>query len=222
MSSNGKAVIFIGSLGLLVFWVFLNSAGIKLFNNKAVSDSKPGTESIKEEIVLTKPTITFVDPSLGAIKPKITIVVFSDFRCPHCATSNQILREAVRLHPKEVRVVWKDMPILPPLDLAWKIHQAARCAGEQGKFWEYNDLLFANQIGLTMEKLNDLAFSLSLETIKFQECLESGRTLPLVQRAYDEGRALKIVEVPYYFINGERYSAEFSLIKIEEMMYGSK
>lgn len=219
MSSNGKAVVFIGGLGLLVFWAFLNSAGISFFD-KTASDAKPNAEIVKEEVILTKPTITFVDPSLGATKPKITIVVFSDFRCPHCATSNQILREAVRLHPKEVRVVWKDMPILPPLDLAWKIHQAARCAGEQGKFWEYNDLLFANQIGLDIGKLNDLAASLSLDATKFQDCLASGRTLPLVQRAYDEGRALQIDEVPFYFVNGERYKGEITLEKIEEIMYG--
>lgn len=221
MSSNGKAVVFIGGLGLLVFWAFFNSTGIKLFD-KTVSDSKPGAESVKEEIVLTKPTITFVDPILGAVKPKITIVVFSDFRCPHCAISNKILREAARLHPQEVRVVWKDMPILPPLDLAWKIHQAARCAGEQGKFWEYNDLLFANQTGLDMGKLNDLAVSIGLDAVKFPDCLASGRTLPLVQRAYDEGRALQIDEVPFYFVNGEKYNGELTLEKIEEIMYGIK
>lgn len=220
MSSNNKAAIFISILGLLVFWAFLNSANVKLFNKKT-TDSQSSAESVKEEAVLTKPTITFVDPSFGAVKPKITIVVFADFRCPHCAVSNQILREAVRLHPTDVRIVWKDMPILAPLDLAWKIHQAARCAGEQGQFWEYSDLLFANQTGLTVGKLNDLAVSLGMESTKFQECLDSGRALPLVQRAYDEGRALKIDEVPFYFINGEKYNGELTLEKIEEIMYGS-
>jgi thiol-disulfide isomerase/thioredoxin len=84
-------------------------------------------------------------PTWGNSKAPVTIVEFSDFQCPFCSraipTVDQLKKE---YGPDKIRVVFRDMP-LPSHDRAVPAALASHCANEQGKFWEYHDLLFQNQ-----------------------------------------------------------------------------
>ena len=82
-----------------------------------------------------------------------------------------------------------------------KPHEAARCAGEQGKFWEYHKLLFAGppQVG---EDLKTTAKSSGLDMAAFEKCVASGKSQTAVHKEIDEGRKLGVTGTPGFFING--------------------
>jgi protein-disulfide isomerase len=84
--------------------------------------------------------------------------------------------------------------------------EAARCAGEQGKFWNYHDLLYANSTKLSLEDLKGYAGDLELNVESFRACYNSGKFKSTVQRDFTEGSQLGITGTPTFFINGRELS----------------
>ncbi len=104
-----------------------------------------------------------------------------------------------------LRLEWKDFPYQgrESLDAAL----AARAAQAQGKFWEYHDLIYANQSsgnsgGYTEESLTALAEEAGLDVDRFRKDLESARHEAVVQADFEEGQGLGISGTPTFFING--------------------
>ena len=81
-------------------------------------------------------------------------------------------------------------------------HEAAQCALEQGKFWEYHDKLFANQRALGPNELKTYAADLSLDAASFSECLDSGRFRDQVNADHQEGIQAGVTGTPAFFVNG--------------------
>lgn len=162
---------------------------------------------------LSEPTVTIADPQVGAKEPSVTIVNFGDYQCPSCASLDQTLNELLAEFPRDLRVVWKDMPNTSVHDEALNAAIAAQCAGEQKKFWEYHTLLMQNSVQLGPSIYLGIAEELGLRTSAFSRCYDNQSTLPLVQRGFDEGVALDIVATPTIFVNGERYTG--NLIQTE-------
>jgi len=169
-----------------------------------------------ENRVLAAPTVTVADPIRGPKNAPVTLVEFGDFLCPYCAAAEPVLMEFLAAHPNEVRLVWKDFPIKDKHPLAEEAAMAARCAEEQKKFWEYHDLLFANQESLTPQALVRLAQELNLDLSRFQTCQNEKTWLPRVERGLEEGIALAIDGVPYLFVNGKRISGTITNTALEE------
>ena len=119
-----------------------------------------------------------IDPSVGfALGPReapVTIVEFSDFQCPFCRGVVPTLKQLAARYPDRVRLVFRDFPIPSLHPDAPLAHEAARCAGEQGQFWPYHDLLF-ERTNLNAAALKQYAADLKLDDKKFAECLDSGR-----------------------------------------------
>lgn len=132
----------------------------------------------------------------------ITIVEFSDFQCPFCSRVVATLKELMRLYPKQVRLAFRDFPIVGLHPKAPKAHEAARCAGEHGKFWEYHDLLFESQAQATTADFKRFAEQLKLDANNFAACLESGKHAAAVASDVQEGMRLGITGTPTFFING--------------------
>ncbi len=176
------------------------------------------TKSETDAPTLTSPTITAADPALGPTNAQITIVEYADFRCPHCAEVNFELKKIIAAYPDKVRWVWKDFPFLPPVNVTWLAHEAARCAEKQGKFWEYHDTLLMNQNNLSRENLLALAKEFKLDENLFVQCLESGQTKPLIQRGFEEGKAVGVDGAPYFFVNGEKWKGEMTAEKIGDLL----
>jgi protein-disulfide isomerase len=100
-----------------------------------------------------------------------------------------------------VRFVYRDFA-LPNHPEAAPAAEAALCAHDQGKFWEYHDRLFENQRSLSRENYPKFANDLGLDLKKFTECFESGKFRETVERDYREGSALGVNATPMFFING--------------------
>jgi protein-disulfide isomerase len=97
--------------------------------------------------------------------------------------------------------VFKDFP-LPNHALAAKAAEAAHCAGEQGKYWEMHDHLFANQQALAVPQLKEHASTLKLDTAKFATCLDSGRFAEAVNIDLRYGTQLGVSSTPTVYVNG--------------------
>ena len=145
-------------------------------------------------------------PSLGSANAPVTIVAFTDYQCPSCAAMHPVLERLVKEYGEKVRLVTRDFPLSQHAE-AFKAAEAAEAAREQGKYWEYIQILMRNQSALGVEKLKDYASELALGRTRFDNALDSGKFAESVQRDIEEGMKLGINGTPTVFINGRRVSA---------------
>ena len=140
-------------------------------------------------------------PSKGPATAPVTIVEFSDFQCPYCRSVTETLRKLQARYADQVRIVYRDFP-LPNHTEAPKAAEAAACAHEQGRFWEMHDTLFDNQSGLQVPDLKRRAAEIGLNTVRFDECLDSGKFSATWQQNRAEGQGYGVSATPTFFING--------------------
>ncbi|MBK7863207.1 MAG: thioredoxin domain-containing protein [Archangiaceae bacterium] len=140
-------------------------------------------------------------PSRGPEGAKVTIVEFSDFQCPFCSRAHDTVEEVMSAYAGKVRLVFRHFPLEFHAQ-APKAAEAALCADEQKKFWEYHDVLFKNQQKLQVEDLKAHATALGLDGAKFNECLDSGRMAAVVKTDTEAGHKAGVSGTPAFFING--------------------
>ena len=153
-------------------------------------------------------------PRLGQENAPVQIVEFADYECPYCQKVNDDLARVREQFGTNVSVVFKDFP-LPMHPLAEKAAEAARCAGVQGKFWEFHDSLFETK-KLQISYLKEEARKLKLDTARFDQCLESGEQTAAVRNDSQEGLRLGIQGTPSFFINGHFLSGAIGYMKLRE------
>lgn len=146
--------------------------------------------------------IEATDPALGTAAAPVTIVEFSDFQCPFCQRVAPTIKQVKAKYGDKVRIVWKDFPLTQIHQQAFKAGEAAHCAGDQGKFWEYHDQLFGNQQSLQPADLKRYAGELTLDAAKFGECLESSKYGERVRNGVAQGMTLGVNSTPTIYING--------------------
>ncbi len=141
-------------------------------------------------------------PVRGAADARVTVVEFSDFHCPFCRRVQTTLKELLARYPGQVRLVFRDLPIDALHPRARRAAEAARCAHDQGRFWEYHDLLFEHAPRAAPEDLRRYAEQAALDVPAFERCLSAGGHREAVQRDIDEAARLGIEGTPAFFING--------------------
>ena len=146
-------------------------------------------------------------PSLGSAVAPVTVVAFTDYQCPSCAAMHPALERLVKEYGDKVRLVTRDFPLTQHTE-AFKAAEAAEAAREQGRYWEYAQLLMRNQSALSVDKLKVYASELALDRLRFDSALDSGKFAEMVQRDIEEGMKLGINATPAVFINGRRVSAK--------------
>ena len=147
--------------------------------------------------------------AMGDPNAPVTIEEYSDFQCVYCArfssdTEPRIIADYVSTG--KVHFVYKNYAFLgqPSVDAA----EASLCAADQGKFWEYHDILFANQAegdarAFSDERLRAFAEAIGLDGTAFAECLADNRKMDQVRQEYAEGAALGVSSTPTFFVNGK-------------------
>jgi protein-disulfide isomerase len=142
------------------------------------------------------------DPSLGRASAPVTLIEFSDFQCPFCQRVAPTLKKLRETYGDKVRIVWKDFPLTQIHPQAFKAGEAAHCAGDQGKYWEYHDRLFANQGQLQPDELKQHATALGLDAAAFNACLDSSKYGERVRDGVAQGTRLGVNSTPTIYING--------------------
>jgi len=156
-------------------------------------------------ILLTPPKVNVAidrDRLRGSTDAPITVVEFSDFQCPYCKQVNSTLNEVLAKYGNQVRLAYRDFPLMQIHSQAQAAAEASRCAGEQGRYWEYHDRLFANEVQLDRASLTDYARNLKLDARKFEQCVSSGKFKAAIEQDVKEGTAAGVVATPTFFING--------------------
>jgi protein-disulfide isomerase len=154
----------------------------------------------------TKVDLAANDPALGAANAPVTIVEVSDFQCPFCQRAEPTLKRVRETYGDKVRIVWKDFPLTQIHPQALKAAEAARCAEEQGKFWEFHDRLFGNQQALQPDDLKKSAADLGLDAAKFNACFDSAKFADKVRDGMEAGRRLGVNSTPTRYLNGRLVS----------------
>jgi len=157
------------------------------------------------------------NPALGPVEAPLTVVEFSDYQCPACRKNHEVIRQLRAEYPKEIRWVFKDFPMAGH-KWARKAAEAAHCAGDQGKFWEYQDLLFSGSEELAPEQLKQRARELGLRGDEFDRCLDSGKYQGEVEKDVQEGKKAGLSTTPSFVINGRLIPGGPSLERFKEII----
>jgi protein-disulfide isomerase len=140
----------------------------------------------------------------GSHDARVVLTEFADYECPYCQKVNPQIQQLKKEYGDNLTIVFKDFP-LPMHHSAEKAAEASRCAGEQGKFWEYHDVLFYSKL-LDVDQLKEHARTLNLDTEKFDNCLDSGKEAAAVNADREEAKSLGLTGTPSFFVNGHFFS----------------
>ncbi len=162
---------------------------------------EPGAETIGD----FRP-VTGDDHVRGAQNAKVTIVEYSDLECPFCKTFHPTLQKIVNEYPDDVRWVYRHFPLDVLHSKARKEAEATECAGEQGKFWELADKIFAvtpANNGLNLDDLPKLAREAGVTNIaQFTACLDSGKYAQRVEEDVKDAAVAGGRGTPYSVLIG--------------------
>lgn len=142
-------------------------------------------------------------PVLGHGSARVTIVEFSDYQCPFCRRhSSQVLPELVKEYVEtgKVRYIFRDFPIAALHPQAHRLHEAAHCAGDQGRYWEMHDRLFEDPQRSAAKDLAALARALGVEEPRFEQCLTDGVHAARVRQGIADGAKARVRGTPTFFV----------------------
>lgn len=131
----------------------------------------------------------------------MTIIEFSDFRCPFCGRVQPVVQAVLKSYGSDVRLVFRDFPLSLDVD-GTMAAIAGHCADEQGSFWRLHDWMFDHQRSLTASEIEEAAALLGIDRPRFERCLDSGKYLDLISASHRDGEKAGVTGTPAFFING--------------------
>ncbi|MEE8380470.1 MAG: thioredoxin domain-containing protein [Thermodesulfobacteriota bacterium] len=170
---------------------------------KNVKDGKKKKQSKKEDPNKIYTVPVGKSPYKGPKDAPVTVVVFQDFQCPFSNRSQATIKQLIETYPNQIKLAFKNYP-LPFHKDAPLASEAALAAGEQGKFWEMHDKIFANQKKLKIDNLKSYAQDLNLDMNKFNEDLETHQFKKVVDGDVKIAKSLGVRGTPTFFINGKK------------------
>jgi protein-disulfide isomerase len=211
-----KILFFITGGAILMIVVFFDLYIFGLLGGNKVKVSQEQAAAYKFQILKT----SVGDGSnyfMGTTTPRVVIVEFADFACPYCQKSFPAARELGLKYKDSIKVIFRDFPGHDDsIDLAL----AARCAGEQGKFWQMHDRIFQSASGLTSDQIQNLANNIGLRPDEFKKCIDSKKYLAQIQKDYSDAQSLGVTGTPTWYVNGVKIEGEVPLSMWEKLIGG--
>jgi protein-disulfide isomerase len=152
--------------------------------------------------------------SLGAPNAAVMIEEFADFQCGACAGMHPVVKELRSTYGDRVRIVFRHFPLnIPQHSKAYEAAVATEAAGMQGKFWDMQNILFANQQVWSRSSehrkmFQDYAQKIGLDVDKFLNDMAGGITRNRVDADLQRGRSLNVNSTPTFYINGRLVSQQ--------------
>lgn len=210
---------------------------LDLENQARMKYYRAGIEALRKKwtvtVNLAAPAFVLDDglsPARGAVKPAVTIVEFSDFECRYCRDAQPVLKQILESYGNEVRHVFKYLPLEGQLgQIKGQLGQikgqgnsllaarAAYCAGEQDRFWQFHDALFAAD-NRSRESLDQMAAELGLGRERFQTCLGSEQSRTAVVKDLETARSLRIDGTPSFVVNGKLLKGALNFADFQQLI----
>lgn len=159
-------------------------------------------------------------PIRGSQNPIVTIIVFDDFECPFCAQHHESLIGILTEYPTEVGIITKHFPVSQRHPNARKAAEAFECALDQGEDFGFvlGDIMFANQEDLSVSVLKSHAAKLGMDSVKFNNCLDSEEKASFVESDFKEGIRLGITGTPTSYVNGQEIEGALPYSQFKQLI----
>jgi len=141
----------------------------------------------------------------GAKGAKVQVVEFADFQCPYCTRAAETVKALQEKYGDKVEFQYRHFPLRQIHPQAQRASEIAQCAGEQGKFWEAHDALYANQQALDEQSAIGHVVAVGVDQTKLTECLSSGRAAAQVDADFKKGEEAGVEGTPSFFLNGRKF-----------------
>ena len=167
--------------------------------------------SVKSVAPLVQTIATENQPTRGNANAPVTVVMFSDFQCSACSATHPVLQAVLKNYADKIRFVVRDFPLVTIHANAYNAALAANAADAQGKFFEYTEILYANQDKLDEASLIKYAAQIGLNVKQFTADLQTKKYAAAVEKDIADGTALGISGTPTIYVNGvkvQRFSPE--------------
>ena len=163
------------------------------------------------------------DPARGPGESKVVVRMFNDLQCPACRSAEPGLEAAMAKYGDKVRFVWNDFPLVTIHPNALPAANAARCAEEQNKFWEFRQKLYETQnawasIAAPTNFFVDTARALGIDDGIFTACVANKAYDHKVRDDMSEGSANRVNSTPTFFVNDVRYTGVMSEADWDEVL----
>ncbi len=164
----------------------------------------PKLEATSWKMVLSPPRKELEATRLirGPADAPVTLMVFSDYQCPYCIRAEPVLAEVLERYPSQVRLVHRHFPLDSLHPFARPAAEAAMCADEQGRFWEFHDAIFARKGRLEKGTFEEIARKLGLDMDAFGTCVGERRYEDYVEADSIAGQKAGVTGTPAFFVNG--------------------
>jgi 2-hydroxychromene-2-carboxylate isomerase len=160
-----------------------------------------------------------IDVSLAPVKGnasgRITVIEFVDYECPHCKHAQALMRQVVEEYPKDLKMYFKHFPLSSHAN-ARLAAEGAVAAHKQGKFWPFNEKVWANSENLTPAVLEKAAKEVGLDVARWRADIESDAVKGQVQADKSEGNDLGILATPSIYINGRKYEDPLEIASLKD------
>jgi predicted DsbA family dithiol-disulfide isomerase len=188
---------------------------LDLENQARMKYYRAGLDGLRKKwaitVSLAEPSLALDEggsPARGALKPAVTIVEFSDFECRFCRDVQPALKQVLENYKKDVRLVFKHLPLEGHRN-AVPAARAAYCAGEQDRFWQFHDALFATE-SLSPGVFDRIASEIGLGMERFKECRSSEHSRAAVIKDTETARSFRIDSTPSFLVNGKLFTGALS------------
>jgi len=197
---------------------------LDLENQARMKHYRAGLETLRKkwpvEVNLAEPAFSLddgVSPVRGLAKAAVTIVEFSDFECPFCRDVQPALKEVVEEYGDDVRLIFKHLPLEGHRN-SLPAARAAYCAGEQDRFWQFHDAVFAAGSLSPPGVLERIAVDIGLGMERFRACLSSEQSQAAVLKDVETARSLRIDSTPSFLVNGRLIKGALSFAEWQKLV----
>ena len=191
---------------------------VQVYQQQQQQNLQSSRQTFLEQMKTDPEAIIGSSPTTGASDREIVLVEFSDFQCPFCARAHETVKQFMDKHGGQVTLVYKHLPLSQIHPEAVPSAKASWAAQQQGKFWEYQDALFAQQEQLGEDLYVEIAQDLNLDLEQFNRDRQSAAAQAAIQKDLELAQALGLSGTPFFVMNGETFSGAVELSKMEEVL----